>query len=94
MEITDLVVQNVSGSLGTAEVQRVTPNDPPENLLVENLSTLTDQEFTFTTPMVFTHDQQLQLAVNCSGNQTACDVDLYFVGPLTEPVTDTTTTIP
>jgi len=68
--------------------------EAPEDLLIENLGNLNDQEFTFDTPMVFYHDQQLQLRVDCDGNQTSCDVSMYYTGPITEPVSATTTTIP
>jgi hypothetical protein len=94
MTVTDLVLQNVTDSLGTARIQRVIPGQPAQDLLVQDLSGLTTQQFTFSTPMVFTHDQQLQLAVECSGNQSACQVGIYYLGPLTQPAAATTTTIP
>ncbi|MGH9056621.1 MAG: hypothetical protein ACRDYY_12290 [Acidimicrobiales bacterium] len=95
LTITDIVIQNVSGSAGRAEIQRVLPKNPtPQNLLVTNLATLNNQEFTFNTPIVFTHGQEMQLAVQCQGDQTACDVAVYYTGPLTQPVADTTTTLP
>jgi hypothetical protein len=94
MTITDLILQNVSGATaGTARVQRVIPGQGTQDLLVQNLGGLDNQEFMFNTPIVFTHDQQLQLSVDCA-TQTACEVGLYFTGPLTEPATATTTTIP
>jgi hypothetical protein len=67
---------------------------PAQNLLVENLGNLTDQEYTFTTPIVFTSAQRLVLSVTCQGEQTTCDVGMYYTGPLTQPVADTTTTFP
>ena len=94
LQVTDIVIQNVSGSTGTARIERVIPGQAPVDLLVENLGTLTDQEFRFTTPIVFTHDQRLQLRIDCGANQTACDVGMYWTGPLTEPQSATTTTIP
>ena len=94
LQITDLVIQNVAGGAGRARVQRIAPGQAPQDLLVENLGTLTDQEFRFTTPIVFTSAQQLVLSVDCQANQPACDVGIYFTGPLTQPVTDTTTTAP
>ena len=94
MTITDLIIQNISGSKGTARVERLTPGQPAQDLLIENLSNLTDQEYTFNTPIIFTHDQQLQLRVDCNGNQTTCDVGLYYTGPVTQPASATTTTIP
>lgn len=94
LTVTNLVLQNVAGSAGTARIERLVPGQPAQDLLVENLSNLTDQEFTFTTPIVFTHDEQMQLRVDCSGNQTACDVGAYYTGPITQPVSATTTTIP
>lgn len=94
LELSDLVIQNVSGSSGVARIERVVPGQPVQDLLIENLSELTDQEYTFSTPIVFTHDQQLQLRVDCSGDQTACDVGIYYTGPETQPASATTTTIP
>lgn len=94
LTVTDLIVQNVSGSAGTARIERLVPGQPVQDLLIENLSNLTDQEFTFNTPLVFTHDQQLQLRVDCAGDQTACDVGLLYTGPVTQPSSATTTTIP
>lgn len=94
LTITNVVIQNVSGSSGTARIERVVPGQPTEDLLVENLADLTDQEFTFNTPMIFSHDQRLQLLVDCAGDQTACDVGVYYTGPITEPQSATTTTIP
>lgn len=94
LTITDMVVQNISGSSGTARIQRLVPGQLPQNLLVENLANLTDKEYTFNTPMIFTHDQQIQLEVDCAGNQTACDVGIYYTGPVTQPQSSTTTTIP
>jgi type II secretory pathway component PulM len=94
LTITNLVLQNISGSGGTARIERLVPNQPAESLLVENLNNLTDQEYNFNTPMVFSHDEQLALQVNCSGDQTACDVGVYYTGPITQPASSTTTTIP
>jgi hypothetical protein len=94
LTMSDLVLQNISGSAGTARIERVVPGQPTQDLLVENLSNLTDQEYTFGTPIVFTHDQQVQLRVDCAGNQTACDVGAYYTGPVTQPASATTTTIP
>jgi cytoskeletal protein RodZ len=94
VSISDLVLQNVSGSAGTARVERVLATGAIENLLVINLGTLTNQEFTFSSPMEFTHDQQLRLRIDCQGNQTACDVNMYYSGTTTQPVSSTTTTVP
>jgi hypothetical protein len=97
MTVTDLVLQTVTGSQGTARIQRVIPGQPTQTLLVQDLGTLASaggsQTFTFTTPMVFTHDQQLQISVTCTA-PTVCETGLYYSGPLTEPATATTTTIP
>lgn len=92
--VTDLIIQNISGSNGIARIERVIPNQPTQDLLVENLANLTDKEYTFDTPMIFTHDQQLQLRVDCAGDQGACDVGVYYTGPITQPQSSTTTTIP
>lgn len=94
MTITNIVIQNISGSAGTARIERVVPGQPTQDLLIENLSNLTNQEFNFNTPIYFYHDQQLQLRVDCAGNQTACDVGIYYTGPITQPQSATTTTIP
>jgi hypothetical protein len=95
--ITDIVIQNISGATGTARISRATPKADPVQLLVENLANMTnppDQEFSFNTPIILTHDQTLQLRVDCAGAQSGCDVAIYFTGPLTQPQSDTTTTIP
>jgi hypothetical protein len=96
LQITDIVIQNVSGQAGRARVQRLAagPGQAPEDLLVENLGTLNDQEYRFDTPIVFTSGQQLILSVDCQADQPACDVGIYYTGPLTEPAADTTTTFP
>jgi hypothetical protein len=95
LTITDIVIQNISGATGTARISRTTPNADPNLLLVENLANMTtDQEFSFNTPIVLTHEQQLQLRVDCAGEGAGCDVAIYFTGPLTQPQSATTTTIP
>lgn len=94
LTITDLVIQNISGSSGVARIERVVPNQPTQDLLVENLGNLTDKEYTFNTPVIFTHNQQLQLRVSCSADQVPCDVGIYYTGPITQPQSSTTTTIP
>ncbi len=94
LSVNDLVLQNASGSAGSARVERVLSNGAVQDLLVVNLATLTNQEFTFSTPMDFTHNQQLQLRVDCFGGQTACDVGMYYAGPITQPQSATTTTVP
>lgn len=96
LTITNVVIQNISGNsqAGTARIERVVPGQPTEDLLVENLGTLNDQEYTFNTPIYFYHDQQLQLRVDCAGDQGACDVGIYYTGPITQPQSATTTTIP
>ncbi|HMC39728.1 MAG TPA: hypothetical protein VKI19_08710 [Acidimicrobiales bacterium] len=94
MTITDLVIQNIAGTAGTARIERLTPGQPIQDLLVENLATLTDKQYMFNTPITLSHLQQLQLRVDCAGAQTACDVSVYYTGPITQPSADTTTTIP
>ena len=94
MTITDLIIQNISGGAGTARIERVSPNQPTQDLLVENLSNLSDQEYRFDTPIIFSHDQRLQLRVDCAGTRSACDVGVYYTGPVTQPASATTTTIP
>jgi hypothetical protein len=96
LQVTDLIIQNVSGQAGQARIQRTLggPTPPPaQSLLVENLGPLTDQEYQFSTPMVFTSGQKMTLSVDCQSELT-CDVGVYYTGPLTQPVTDTTTTFP
>ena len=88
LQITDLVLQNVSGEPGQAIVQRSAAgaNARPVNLLVEDLRTLTDQEYQFATPIVLTGGEKLTLAVGCqSESEHVCQVNLYFTGPLTQP---------
>jgi hypothetical protein len=96
IEITNLILENVSGGAGRASLERLAPgpNQSPTVLLVEDMSTLNDQEYTFNTPIVFTSQQQIVLSVNCGGDQAACDVSVYFTGPETIPSADTTTTFP
>ena len=94
LDVSDLILQNVSGSAGTARVERVLSTGAVQDLLEVNLGTLTNQEFTFTSPMQFTHDEQLRLRVDCQGNQTACDVGMYYSGTQTQPQSSTTTTVP
>jgi hypothetical protein len=96
LEITNLVIQNVAGGAGRASIERLAAGagQTPETLLQEDLATLNDQEYTFNSPVVFTSAQQLILSVNCAGDQAACDVDIYFTGPMTVPPQDTTTTFP
>lgn len=96
LQITDLVIENVSGSGGRARVERQGGNSgaTPVVLLVENLGTLNDQEYRFGTPIRFTSNQEMILSVDCASNQPACDVAIYYTGQLTEPSNDTTTTFP
>jgi hypothetical protein len=93
IQISDLVVENVSGSAGTARVERIA-NGQTQVLLVENLANLNGQQYHFNTPIMFTHTQQLVLSVDCQPNQTACSVNLFYTGPITEPQSVTTTTVP
>jgi cytoskeletal protein RodZ len=94
VQITNLVIQNISGSSGTARIQLLVPGQPAQDMLVENLAQVTDQEYTFNTPIVLTHDEAMQLRVDCAADQTACDVGVFYTGPLTQPASATTTTIP
>jgi hypothetical protein len=32
--------------------------------------------------------------VDCGGSRSACDVGVYYTGPVTQPASATTTTIP
>lgn len=93
IQINDLVIENVSGAAGTARIERVSGGQTTV-LLVENLGTLNGQEYNFNPPITFSHTEALQLEVNCQPNQTACDVNIYFTGPTSEPPSDTTTTVP
>jgi hypothetical protein len=93
LQVTDIVIQNLGdGSSGIAQVERLVPNSKPQVLLVENLATLTDEEFRFTTPIVFTPGQRIALQVQCAPGQGACEVHLYYTGPETVPPNMTTTT--
>jgi hypothetical protein len=95
LAVADVVIQNVNGTPGRAVVQRQgvaaagAPPPSPQTLLVENLANLTDQEYQFGTPLMFSSGQKLILSVFCEG-QLACEVDMLVSGPLTEPVTATT----
>jgi hypothetical protein len=96
LQIADLIIQNIAGGAGRVAVERQLggPGQSPQPLLVQNLGNLTDQEYTFASPMVFSSGQKLILSVNCEGDQAACDVGIYFTGPLTQPQSATTTTFP
>jgi hypothetical protein len=86
--ITDVIIQNEWGGAGRAEVQRLGPNPgQAATLLVEDLGTLHDQEYTFSTPIILTAGQQLALAVSCQADQPACAVGMYYTGELTQPAT-------
>jgi hypothetical protein len=87
-QITNLVIENVSGGSGRAVVQRVpaTAGQPAVPLLVEDLNTLTDMEYQFNTPILVTSGEQLTLTVQCNRAQevaATCDVNVYYTGPLT-----------
>ncbi len=85
--ITDLVFENVAGTNGRVRFQRVPAGNgaTPQTLMVENLNNLTDQEYRFTTPMVFSAGQQMVLAVDCTSNQPACEVNMFYTGNVTQP---------
>jgi hypothetical protein len=85
LKITDLVIQNVAGQPGLASVQRSPSTaDAPRTLLIENLGTLTDQEYHFDgNPLVLNPGQTLTLAVTCTADAGFCEVNLYFTGLLT-----------
>jgi hypothetical protein len=84
LTITDLVIQNESGSQGRALVQRLPAGfGQTPTLLVENLGTLTDQEYQFSSPVVVGPGQSLVLAVSCQVEQSACAVGLYYTGTVT-----------
>lgn len=87
LSVTDVVFENVSGTNGRVRFQRVPSGAgaTPQNLLEEDLNNLTDQEYRFTTPMVFSAGQQLVLAVDCTSNQPACEVNLFYTGNFTQP---------
>jgi hypothetical protein len=87
LDITDLVFENVSGSNGRVRLQRIPSgaNATPQTLLVEDLNTLTDQEYRFGTPIVLSAGQQLVLAVDCTANQPACQVNAFYTGSMTQP---------
>jgi hypothetical protein len=93
LEIYNLVIQNVAGGAGRASLQRLPAGtgQTAQPLLVENLASLTDQEYSFTSPIKLLAGQKLILEVNCGGDQGACDVGVYYTGPFTEPAGDTAT---
>jgi hypothetical protein len=83
-----VVLQNESGGAGRAQVQRLGPAaGQATTLLVENLSTLHDQEYQFSTPIILTAGQQLALVVSCQADQPACAVGMYYTGQFTQPAT-------
>jgi hypothetical protein len=90
LQITNLIIQNVSGGSGTALLQRVpaTPGKPAVTLLVEDLNTLTDVQYQFGNngPMLLTAGERLMLTVHCNSTgevPTPCVVNIYYTGPLT-----------
>jgi hypothetical protein len=95
LKVTDIVIQNLSvdqnGEVRVQRLPQVSGASTPD-LLVENLSTLTDQEFTFGTPIQFSQGQQLVLSVDCGAVQPVCQVGMYYVGTLTLPPPATTPT--
>ncbi len=86
LQISDIVLENASQGQGLAQVERLpAASGQPSVLLVEDLNTLTDQEYQFAQPIVLTAGQSLQLTVGCSAQQevaTSCEVALYYTGIL------------
>ena len=101
LQVQDLIIQNVEQSAGRAAVERQAAGTGKiQTLLVQNLVSNANanadpnQEYTFSSPMVFSSQQKLILAVDCPDEESACEVMLYYTGPLTQPQSDTTTTFP
>jgi len=96
LAVTGLVLENDSGGSGLATIERVlAPGAAPEKLLVQNLATMSAQEFTFPTPIVFPGGTSLVLETSCaSTSKTPCDVGAFYTGTLTAPakIGGTTTT--
>lgn len=92
LAVTGLVLENDSGGSGLTEIQRVlAPGAAPQQLLVQNLATLSAQEFTFPTPIVFPGGSELVLATSCASTSTApCVVGAFYTGTLTAPAPATT----
>lgn len=99
LSLTDLVAQNLNESAGEMRIQRQPSGGAtPIDLLVARLETFKDQNYQFSTPIVFTENQLVRLFVSCRPNQPACSVGLYMAGKMDTvtppPPTTTTTTTP
>ena len=96
LSATDLVAQNLNASAGEMRIQRVpSPGATPADLLVAKLESFKDQNYQFTTPLVFSEKQVVRLFVTCRPNQPACSVGLLVSGKMdtvTPPPSTTTTT--
>jgi hypothetical protein len=76
--VTDIVLENPRGDLGTLEVRRGT-----DVLLELGLNNFRDQDLHFMQPLRFAADKPLTLAVNCiNAGATACTPAAYFAGQL------------
>ena len=98
LNVTDVVLENNSPvtATGTVRLQRILPpagpNLPPtvQDLLVEDLTKLSPGlEFRFSSPMQFAAGQSINMEIGCTNggdsNGGACNVGVYYNGPLTQP---------
>jgi hypothetical protein len=75
LQLTDVVLENPNGDLGTLAIQR---NGVP--LLSLNLANFRDLDYHFVAPISFSPGAQLQIAVASCPN--ACTPSVYFSGYL------------
>jgi hypothetical protein len=76
--VTDVVLQNPRGDLGTLQVRR-----GDDVLLEEGLNNIRDLDYHFVQPLRFAAGQSLSLAVNCTNvGGTVCTPAAYFGGQL------------
>lgn len=73
LQLTDIVLQNPSGSTGLLRIQR---DDAP--LLVVELANFRDLDYHFVAPIVFNGGQRLVLSAECSS--PTCNPGAYFAG--------------
>jgi hypothetical protein len=95
-ELTDIVLSSTStGEAGQVYIQLLASGSQPQTLVEVNLAELGTVPFEtarLQTPVGFNGNDQLSLTVSCSSDQAACNVDLLYAGPLTQPTPSTTTT--
>jgi len=76
--VTDIVLGNPNGALGTLTIRR---GDDP--VLVINLANFRDLDYHFVTPVQFTRGLPPRLEVVCDGDSTvSCNVSAFFSGTM------------